>query len=283
MVDRLGGIVDAVRPDVVYERNAYLLDPGTTLRRHRSFAHVLETDLEAAEFWAASWGTASLRYARRVERRKFERADAVVVMSEAAARRVAHKRVFVKGLGVDDRFFAVERRPIERPLVVFSGTFQPYHGVDLLLAAARSLPDVGVRLVGGGPRRAGYEALAPSNAEFVGKVAPDAVPIVLAEASVGVIPDSSSYMYPIKLLEYAAVGLPVIAPAYDAYAEFEGDLFTFEPGSASSLAAAVESVLRDPAGADARARSLRARVVSDFTWDAVGRRLVAFLEELVHG
>ncbi|WP_344307236.1 glycosyltransferase, partial [Brevibacterium samyangense] len=113
------------------------------------------------------------------------------------------------------------------PLVVaFVGTLKPWHGVDVLVdAVAASTGTWTVRIIGDGPmgeqlraRVAGLGEAVASRISFTGAVPPAAVPALLASCTAAVAPypevaAEDSYFSPLKIYEYLAAGLPVVASA----------------------------------------------------------------------
>jgi glycosyltransferase involved in cell wall biosynthesis len=83
------------------------------------------------------------------------------------------------------------------------------------------------------------------------------------------------YWSPLKVFEYMASGLPVVAPGIPRLRQIVADSregLLYEPGSTDGLAGALErltdSALRKSLGAAARER-----VVRDFSWDMHCRKL----------
>ncbi len=275
--------------DCVYERSAYLLDVGRPLARERGVPYAIETDGIMVSARRATYGTALHRYGERLERSKIRSADLVAVMSKASRNEVAERygipesRVLVKGLGVEAAL--VERAwPAKTQIDVgWAGTFQAYHGVELLVEALRLLGTASALLVGDGPGRADVAAATQRlPVELPGLVPREQALERLAGCRVLVIPESAETVYPVKLLEYAALGRPVVCPRRPAFDEFESDrgalLFGFQPGDPADLARAITEAL---AATGDRADRLRDLVAREYTWDAVARRLADGFRRLV--
>jgi glycosyltransferase involved in cell wall biosynthesis len=140
-------------------------------------------------------------------------------------------------------------------------------------------------IVGDGPERARLEAdLAArdlrESAQLTGAVAPEAVPGLLASMDVAVAPYpplASFYFSPLKVYEYMAAGLPVVASHIGQLAALLRDgvdgLFC-PPGDAAALAAALERLKREPALRVRLGQAARAKVLREHTWEAVAQRIL---------
>lgn len=268
--------------DVVYERSAYLLDVGRLVAQRRDVPYLIETDGILVGERAAAYGAALRRAGERLERLKIRQADLVVVMSEASCQDISlrygvpSERLLVKGLGVERELFQADAALEPRVDVGWSGTFQPYHGVELLVEALRRLDGRSALLVGDGPRHPAVAAATRGLAvEMTGLLPRSEGLRRLAECRVLVVPESADFVYPVKLLEYASLGRPVVCPRRPAFDEFRRDgeelIFGFRPGDPVDLARAIDEAT--DAASCARAKQLRELVARDYTWDAVGARL----------
>ena len=193
--------------------------------------------------------------------------------------------------------------PFERPaagtLVVFAGAFRAWHGAIYLVEALRRLrehgrKDVSAVLIGGGPElsRVRQAAERLDGVTCIGALPHDAMPACLAAADVGAAPfdvgahaplSLGFFWSPLKVFEYMAAGLPVVAPAIDRLGRIvrngrEGVLY--DAGDPGALAAAIET-LRDPARRRRLGAAARARVVERFGWDRHCERLTAAITEAV--
>jgi glycosyltransferase involved in cell wall biosynthesis len=88
---------------------------------------------------------------------------------------------------------------------------------------------------------------------FIDQVPVQELPRLLSEADVGLVPNRASnathLMLPVKLLDYAALGIPAIAARLRTIERYFGDRAVrfFEPDDAGDLAAAIEELHRDRA------------------------------------
>jgi glycosyltransferase involved in cell wall biosynthesis len=274
--------VDGRAYDVVYERSAYLIDAGRPIAARAGIPCLLESDGILVDSVKAAYGGRLLRRAQALESRKVRSADTVVVPSEASASHISESfgvplnRVLVKGLGVEGEIFQVEAFGPVRD-VGFAGTFQPYHGIDLLIAALSLRPSLRTLLIGDGP---GASASRAPSVEMPGLLPRDEALGRLAACRVLVVPHSAENIYPVKLLEYGALGRPIVCPDLPAFDEFErlGPVFyRFRPRDPAALAAAIDAALDD----DGRAGRFKQLVLGAYTWRAVGQRIAKRMAEVV--
>ncbi len=290
--------------DAVYERYSLWSWAGLRFARRRGVPLVLEVNAPlVAE--TSTWRRLELApVARAVEGRLLRGADAVIVPSgeladwvESAGRR--GRPTWVIPNGFDE---AVFRRPGPLPgaaarfggryVVAFVGTLKPWHGVEVLLAAFESLlrevPQAHLLVVGDGPLRPALEEarerLGEENVTVTGAVEHARVPAWLACADVGVAPYPelpSFYFSPLKVVEYQAAGLPVVASRCGQLRELVQDGRTgrlVPPGDAAALAAALRELHGAPDRRRRWGRRGRRRAFRKSSWGGVAEQTEAVIE-----
>lgn len=179
-----------------------------------------------------------------------------------------------------------------RAVVGYAGHLYPWKGVDVLIHALASLPDIDAVVVGGHPAERDLtrvRALAASlglesRVSLPGQVLPAEVATRLAGATILALPNTPSaiserYTSPLKLFEYLAMGRPIVASDLPAIREIltDGQSALLVPaGDASALAAAIQRVAGDPALARRLAAGALA-LAPRFTWDVRAERLESAL------
>ena len=220
-------------------------------------------------------------------------ADVIVTPSAAIlpAATPAAKTVVLEW-GADTRRFrpgATGPLPFSRPpgvLAVFAGAFRSWHGAAGLVVAmkqlqSRGVDDVSAVLIGDGPElsRIRADASGLASVTFTGAVPHDVVPACLAAADLGVAPFDVGahgplalgfYWSPLKIFEYMATGLPVVAPALPriaALAAHDREALLYDPSRPDALADAI-ATLRDPALRARLGAAARARAEREYSWAA---------------
>ncbi len=146
------------------------------------------------------------------------------------------------------------------PVVLYSGNFEPYQGVELLVEAVSSLPRAQLLLMGGEPHE--IEALREraralgslDRCVFSGKRPPSELPLFLALADVVASPRTKGENTPFKLYTYLASGKPIVATRIASHTQLLDDSNAFlaapTPGA---FAGALRQALGRPEDAGARA------------------------------
>jgi glycosyltransferase involved in cell wall biosynthesis len=116
----------------------------------------------------------------------------------------------------------------------------------------------------------------------------DELPRLLARVDVGLVPSLPEPYLQLslstKLLEYAAMGVPIIASDLRTFREhFTGEALTYVPGGdANALAEAILSIERDPKAAQSRAVEA-SRQGAAYAWSSQRRVYLAVIERLIAG
>jgi glycosyltransferase involved in cell wall biosynthesis len=142
------------------------------------------------------------------------------------------------------------------PLVVYSGTFEAYQGLDVLIQAFaqvhQSRPDASLLLVGGTPEQVDrYQALADSHGlnggcQFTGRVPQATARSLSQRATVLTSPRVKGTNTPLKIYEQLASGIPLVATRIHSHTQVLDDdvCFLVEP-TAAGLAGGILQAITD--------------------------------------
>jgi glycosyltransferase involved in cell wall biosynthesis len=204
-------------------------------------------------------GSLPAKALRRLDRAAFRAADLVVADTQANAdfmRELAGiDEVAVTYLGAEERLFKPAWRRSEDFHVLFVGKPAPLHGLELILEAARRLPDVPFRIVGTGQVTHLLDGR-PSNVEHVPWVEYEHVPDLYARAgcALGIFGSSGKAhrVIPHKTFQALAVGAPLVTADTPAAREMlaDGRDCLLVERTSESLAAAIVSLRDDPLRAE---------------------------------
>lgn len=305
-------LVMGAQPDFIYQRYARFSWAGVAASVQTKRPLFLEYN--GSEVWVGRhWDrVGSLDLLERYERLNLEAAARIFVVSEVErrnleARGVDPAKIIVNPNGVDVERFrpgvggAEARRELgiadDEVVAGFVGTFGPWHGVEKLAEAIKSIPaNVPVRflLVGSGSLHAKVEKLLENETRviFTGAVAHARVPALLDACDILVAPHvplaggSEFFGSPTKVFEYMAVGKAIVASRLGQIGEVLADQETallVEPGNVEELTAAIvklveSDVLRARLGAKAREVAIQ-----NYTWVHNAQRVLEAYQSLKDG
>ncbi len=311
-------IIADVKPDVLYERYSLFNYAGTIIARKYHLPHLLEVNAPLIRERQASFGLVLIDLAQTIEDQIFCQADAVITVSAtlkdyAIERGVQPSRVSAIPNGVDlskfnptvgnegDETTGLQAlglpADLRRDAVIgFVGSLKPWHGVDILiqaLARARQIePRLCLLIVGEGPQleHLQSEARAQSLSDhiyFTGAVPHHLVPKYIALMDITVAPyrqQSHFYFSPLKILEYMAMGKPVVATRQGQISELiehERNGLLCEAGSAEPLADTLIRLVNDPDLRHRLGKSAAATVRDHHSWLQVADRVTRLADALL--
>ncbi|MGQ9501269.1 MAG: glycosyltransferase [Anaerolineae bacterium] len=204
------------RPDVLHVHSPYPLGEIASWLLRRGTVTVIthHSDVVRQRGW--------LRLYAPLLRHVLRAADRIIATSPRYIetspwlRPVAHKCAVVP-LGVDIRQFTPSQKQERGSLhLLFVGRLRYYKGLDALLRALVQVPETTLTIVGDGPMRAPWEALAGAlqlgeRVRFVGDVPDAELPEWYRQADVFVLPaNARAEAFGTVLLEAMASGLPCV-------------------------------------------------------------------------
>ena len=227
--------------------------------------------------------------AQAVERGLISQVDCVVAAAhslQAPLTAMGARRVEVIPNGIDASVFMTpQARPEEYlgltgPIAVYVGAFGPWFDFRLLHACAKALPHFHFVLIG--PLSPDQLVACLPNIHVLGPRPQRLVGAYLQHAQVGIIPfDRERYpglvnhVHPLKLYEYLAAGLPVVATYWDELGAFE------HPAQLCHGAEAFRSALQAQASAQVDRQRARDFALAS-SWQGRLQQLLPTLNGLAH-
>ncbi len=258
--------------DLVYER--YTLFGTASVRFQKRFGvpAVLEVNAPLVQEQSRFRKLHHRAEAEANEEYMFRQAALVVTVSDAVKDYVIRRgaepaRVRTLPNAVDPKRFHPRVEPIpapwtgKGPVIGFSGSLKPWHGLEHLLEAFRilamDLPDARLVIIGDGPMKPWIEgyvhgAELKDRVWITGWVSHDTLPRILKTLDMAAAPYppmDDFYFSPMKLFEYLALGIPVVASAIgqlDALLVEGRNALLVPPGDSAALAAALKRLANDP-------------------------------------
>lgn len=302
------------RPDVIYERSAVFQNLTAFHPAKRRAVRVVEANgVLSREAARDRKGVVLESVAASMERRVLRRADVVVAISEALKSELVEfanldpTKVHVVPNAVERTATEIPRRDGDTLVIGFLGSFARWHHLpDVVkdvgenwerLEKAAQGRRVEFHLIGDGPDREQVERAAQlsghaENIRAMGSMPREAAFDECRGWSVGIAPhrrSSSKQMYhsPIKLYEYAALGMVLVCtPSRDAQSLADSGVPTvdYDGDDAAGLVNALERAVSLAAErTPAQIAAARADVTREHTWESRANQILEQVEQIQEG
>jgi len=221
-----------------------------------------------------------------LEQELLRRVDAVVATAQrlVETKRCTAGRGYHLPQGVNYAHFATPQpvpsdlRALPRPIIGFAGGVGPAIDVATIHEVSASVPNGSVVLIG--PVTLPLDELRGANIHLLGPRPYAELPAYVQAFDVGIIPyvenDWTRAVDPLKLLEYLAAGVPVVASPLPEVAKYAHAVVTSQLGA--RFASAVVANL-EPSGS-ARGAAAKA-VASGHSWEHRAERFLEIVDEVV--
>ena len=206
------------------------------------------------------------------------------------------KNVLTVHNGVDLSKFATapDNGHSDTKLITYVGHLYPWKGIDTVMEAAslmKSDSSARFQIIGGtesdiAKYRGRAESESLSNISFIGHKRQSEIPAFLMSSDILLLPnvpiskESESYTSPIKMFEYMASGVPIIAsdmPSIRSVLTDDTALF-FKAGNAASLVSAIRFVLGNGVVASVKAGKA-SEEARKYSWESRAEKILKFISE----
>lgn len=298
-------------PDFIYERGSLYSTASVVVARALNRPLIIELNaplsLEQSVYRATGLG----ELAAQAEQWVLSRASAVLTVSAplrdyVTSLGIAPQRVHVVPNGVDPRLFRPGPPDPEvrarwdlggRLVLGYVGGLRAWHGVETLPKLLQRLtpryPKLRLVIVGDGPLRGELErrlreAGSAQSTVFTGALPHEEIPALIRQFDVALAPYPKLkhlfYFSPLKVFEYMACGVPVVAASLGQVAEVvrHGDTgVLYPPGDLDALSAACHQLLTQPFERQRLGQAAAERIHGHYTWERNAARVTEIAAALI--
>lgn len=256
------------RPDLILETHVAFSLAGKLASEYLGLPLILD-DCSPAWEEEQQYGVALKDEARKIYREVTGHASCIVAVNATMRKNLMDEnidpdKIIVIENGFNSTLFkpntdgSYRRSQLKIPdrklIILFVGSFQAYHKVDLLIEAFSVMThrhQAQLLMVGDGKKfQEARQMVSKLHLEneitFTGRVPYQDIPSYVAAGDVTVMPATNDYGNPMKVYEYMALGKVVVAPDQPTIREIltnNSDSVLFEPDNARSLAKALDDLI----------------------------------------
>lgn len=300
--------------DVLYERHGYMGFGGVIAAQWLNIPIVIELNgniLKEIDERGFSMSALQRNIGRWITIRTFLAADHMVVVSDALMRTLINdyhippEKISIVLNGVDIELFSRQNPGKEirsqfglapGPIVGFVGSFEPWHGVELLVSSFQDVvqkhPDSQLVIIGEGPGK--NMAVDKANTlglqdkvKFLGRLPQAHVAALLGVSKVLVAPYPFEYDSivgtPLKIMEYMAAGKGIVASTASIHEmiEHEKTGLRVAPANIIALADGINRLLDDQELCKQVGRNA-AQHAKKYSWEQVNIKLIQIFREVIN-
>ena len=289
--------------DFFYERYSLWSFGAMEYAKSIDIPSVLEVNSPLIEEQTRYRGLKDPSVAEWAANRVFSAAKEILAVSEGVASYLnsfssTRKKIHVIPNGVNPDRFLENTRTLDPTgggtfVIGFVGTLKPWHDLSSLVEAFQYLhqqnPNTQLLIVGDGPEKNNLiqdldnrSLLAAT--KFTGTVSHSEIPSILGLMDVAVAPYpkmKNFYFSPLKVVEYMASGLPVVASQIGQLKELiqnEVNGFLFPPGDSKALSKVLLRLMENPDLRQSVGKAARASIIQNHTWDIVINQILSLGE-----
>lgn len=292
--------LQAVNPSIILQQHARYAQAGVRLGRRYNIPVFLD---DITPIWEEErHSDRSLKLiARQIRKGVFSQASGLIAVTsdmetQLRSEGVPSRKIHVVPNGVDCKLFNPETTSMvirqkygleDKVVIGYVGGMQEWHRLDLLLRVAspliEAIPHIQFLLVVGKDPDKRLESMVRERGltdwfTFSGGVPHSEVPAYINAMDIAILPGIHSYMSPLKIYEYMAMGKPVIAPNKNLFIEelvipHQHGLL-FEAEDANSMKNAIMTLALDPEIRQKMGKEAIESAQKNYTWYQQANKLI---------
>jgi glycosyltransferase involved in cell wall biosynthesis len=300
---RLTEVIQAEKPDIIYERSCYGMGAGMRAAKKLGIRYVVEMNAPYPEEKVQMQGKSLIRFLGiRHEKTQVTNAFRTIVVSSAMKNYLIRKtnvdpsKIVVLANAVNPSH--IQSNPIldaeirsrfglKNTHIVFGfvGSIFPYHGVDIMIESFSTLEkendNLRMLIVGDGEilpdlKRRVTELKLGNKIYFTGNVVHDQVYDYLKIMDITIMARSNWYGSPVKIFEYGAMQKAIIAPRVVPVLDVmqhEIDGLLIE-ASQAELTKSMRFMIDHPEQRNSMAITFHEKVMREHTWNRVAKQIL---------
>lgn len=174
--------------------------------------------------------------------------------------------------------------PNDNFVVLYSGSLRKGKGVELIFQIAKNLLNISFVIIGGSQKEIDNFKDVPDNIYFFRRKLQKEIPFYLKAADLLILPMNKDLSYgiyssPLKLFEYMASGVPILASNFGAVKEIinEKNAFLFDPDNYDDLIEKIKFI-RDNSQKAIKIAQESLKLVKEYTWEKRVEGILKFLK-----
>ncbi|MBU3926058.1 glycosyltransferase [Patescibacteria group bacterium] len=233
----------------------------------------------------------------------FKKINGIVTINEAVKKDLLENFNFLKdkiivcpnGVDLEKNFKGTKEEArkkldlkLDKKLVVYTGSFLNWKGIEIIIKSAQNLNDVIFCLVGGTEKDIKEKIVLPQNVKLISRRDFKEMPLWRAAADILVVTgtkkDKYSFFYtsPMKLFEYMGSKKPIIASRTPAIEQIvnEQEVFFHEPDDVQSFVDQVKFVFNN-SNLSQKKVEIAYNKVKIFSWENRARKILEFIKSKI--
>lgn len=313
--------IDLAKYDLLIERYSWLSGAGIYHARRKKITSILEVNSPVLDevIWRFGWKENFIRtiLLKRLSNFQMREANGIITtISKIIPDSYHHKSLFSEW-GVNTDIFTPDNKAKKECLefrnkfflkddfvVVFSGSFYPWHGVSDLKEIIKNCKEnkkIKFLLIGSGGKQPEVvedikKNVLAEQVVFQNQVSYEKIPFLIAAADLGIAPYNIEhypplkkfgfFWSPLKIFEYLACGIPVLTSKYGRLEELlrPGNCAVFsEPGNSLIFSNHIKDLARHRDRLKDMGIAARKLAEEKYSWDNHTRKLMDFFKKITKG